>query len=153
MKEERKQYVLDFFDKFDDFVMTLSIPVSPSIQSLLKTIVKQSPAFILDILESVETICADGKIDLHDLPEFISIIFKAVQMWHYMENNRLFKKFSSVDVIELTRALAHIILFSEISPIKSRGTTEMIIRLIDVSLDLLSQTVIVRKSLRKFHLC
>jgi hypothetical protein len=105
----------------------------------LNNLIKDKPELFLQINEQINSICQDGMIDYHDVPQIILLITNIFK-GHLVENI-----IENINIISVVKFISETILHSGIMPL-SDLEINLIDKIIDTSINLLEiNTDIIKK--------
>jgi hypothetical protein len=127
------QMLENFLNQNKDKLETLSIKLTPEIQTYLLILFKEKSSLFDDIDSSLKKIILDDKIDLKDIPEILVLVTKVYEIIN--TDNGIPK----VDPYELIKNILHIVftLYIETNKVQNKELATDLLKIIDVSIDLI----------------
>ena len=127
------QMLENFLNQNKDKLESLSIKLTPEIQTYLLILLKDKSSFFNDIDSSLKKIILDDKIDLKDIPEIIVLVTKVYKIINTD------KGIPKVDPYELIKNILHIVftLYIETNKVQNNELATDLLKIIDVSIDLI----------------
>ena len=127
------QLLVKYLSKSLDNIETLSIKVSPEMQQYFLKLCSENVSDLNEIDSMLYKIIADNQINVKDIPTLINLVKKIYDI------TKKHKKRPSVDPYDLIKSFLNIVfvVYIETNKIQNNRLVEDLLKIIDVSMDLI----------------